>query len=511
MTAAVRDLAARVRAVRIPRAKTSHQERARGRAGRRRPGDRGRGLPTSRLGAGPTKTPTKARQLPTSGTLDSRSRAASPGASSPAGAAVQAVRSGARVRTSGRPSGVPTSASGPRNTARGLGGAARRGRGADRRSPSGRGGVRRPGVPRSACSSRPQRRQALERIVLHATTLRIPIVEVEGGSLTALAGLRRPPGRRRRRRGRGSSPASTTSSPARSSAASRRSCSCSTRSRIPRTSARCSGAPRRPASTGWSSRPQRQAPPQPRRDQGVRGGHRAPPALPGRRPAPVRLTDLHLRGLRIVGSEAEAALSAREADLRGPDRDRRRQRGPRPCARPSGAAATCSSGSRCAARSARSTRPSPGSILLFEALGQRDPDARPAGRRRGSSAGADRGDRRPAPRRTLAAGASREAAPTATRREPGDRSPRSDPEPAAATPSRRSEADGGEGREGCRSTSTAAKRTATEPRGEAGREEGARGPTSRRPEGPLPASRPDARERPDRRRRPAARRPGPSA
>ncbi|HSO30205.1 MAG TPA: RNA methyltransferase substrate-binding domain-containing protein, partial [Candidatus Sulfomarinibacteraceae bacterium] len=35
----------------------------------------------------------------------------------------------------------------------------------------------------------PGRRLALERIVLHATTLRIPIVEVEGGSLTALAGF----------------------------------------------------------------------------------------------------------------------------------------------------------------------------------------------------------------------------------------------------------------------------------------------------------------------------------
>jgi 23S rRNA (guanosine2251-2'-O)-methyltransferase len=35
----------------------------------------------------------------------------------------------------------------------------------------------------------PQRREALERLVLHATTLRIPIVEVEGGSLTALAGF----------------------------------------------------------------------------------------------------------------------------------------------------------------------------------------------------------------------------------------------------------------------------------------------------------------------------------
>jgi tRNA G18 (ribose-2'-O)-methylase SpoU len=35
----------------------------------------------------------------------------------------------------------------------------------------------------------PQRRQALERLVLHATSLRIPIVELEGGSLTALAGF----------------------------------------------------------------------------------------------------------------------------------------------------------------------------------------------------------------------------------------------------------------------------------------------------------------------------------
>jgi 23S rRNA (guanosine2251-2'-O)-methyltransferase len=35
----------------------------------------------------------------------------------------------------------------------------------------------------------PQRRQALERLVLHATSLRIPIVEVEGGTLTAVAGF----------------------------------------------------------------------------------------------------------------------------------------------------------------------------------------------------------------------------------------------------------------------------------------------------------------------------------
>ena len=35
----------------------------------------------------------------------------------------------------------------------------------------------------------PQRRMALEKIVLHATNLRIPIVEVEGGTLTSLAGF----------------------------------------------------------------------------------------------------------------------------------------------------------------------------------------------------------------------------------------------------------------------------------------------------------------------------------
>jgi len=35
----------------------------------------------------------------------------------------------------------------------------------------------------------PDRRHALEQLVLHATTLRIPVVEVEGGTLTSLAGF----------------------------------------------------------------------------------------------------------------------------------------------------------------------------------------------------------------------------------------------------------------------------------------------------------------------------------
>jgi 23S rRNA (guanosine2251-2'-O)-methyltransferase len=35
----------------------------------------------------------------------------------------------------------------------------------------------------------PERRAALDQLVIHATTLRIPVVEVEGGTLTALAGF----------------------------------------------------------------------------------------------------------------------------------------------------------------------------------------------------------------------------------------------------------------------------------------------------------------------------------
>jgi 23S rRNA (guanosine2251-2'-O)-methyltransferase len=35
----------------------------------------------------------------------------------------------------------------------------------------------------------PERRAALDALVIHATTLRIPVVELEGGSLTALAGF----------------------------------------------------------------------------------------------------------------------------------------------------------------------------------------------------------------------------------------------------------------------------------------------------------------------------------
>ena len=96
----------------------------------------------------------------------------------------------------------------------------------------------------------PQRRQALERLVLHATTLRIPIVEVEGGSLTSLAGFDGHQGVALVVERAAILRASRRSSRGRSSAVSHRSSWRWTRSRIPRTSGPSSAAPRPPVSTG---------------------------------------------------------------------------------------------------------------------------------------------------------------------------------------------------------------------------------------------------------------------
>lgn len=162
----------------------------------------------------------------------------------------------------------------------------------------------------------PQRRQALEKIVLHATTLRIPIVEVEGGSLTALAGFDGHQGvavvvearrfasvddilARSIERGE---PAfvlvlDSLEDPQNVGTLLR--------------SAEAAGA------HGVIFPTERQAPLSPAAIKASAG------ATEHLLLAPVddlagTLTDLHLRGLRIVGSEAEAPLTAREADLRGP-------------------------------------------------------------------------------------------------------------------------------------------------------------------------------------------------
>ena len=94
----------------------------------------------------------------------------------------------------------------------------------------------------------PERRAALDALAIHATTLRIPVVEVEGGSLTALAGFDGHQGVALVARPRPAGDLDR-SSACLASAARRRSCSCSTRSRIRRTSARCCAALRRAACT----------------------------------------------------------------------------------------------------------------------------------------------------------------------------------------------------------------------------------------------------------------------
>ncbi len=162
----------------------------------------------------------------------------------------------------------------------------------------------------------PQRRQALEKIVLHATTLRMPNVEVEGGSLTALAGFDGHQGvalvveARRfasiddilaRSIERGEPPfvvvLDSLEDPQNVGTLLR--------------SAEGVGA------HGVVFPTERQAPLSPAAVKASAG------ATEHLLLAPVddlaaTLTDLHLRGARIVGSEADAPLTAREADLRGP-------------------------------------------------------------------------------------------------------------------------------------------------------------------------------------------------
>jgi len=91
---------------------------------------------------------------------------------------------------------------------------------------------------------------------------------------------------------------------------------------------------------------------------------------------PGALTDLHLRGLRVVGTEAEAALTAREADLRGPTAIivGSEGHGLSPAIR-----RRCDLFVRIPMKGAIGSLNAAvaGSILVFEVLGQREPAARP--------------------------------------------------------------------------------------------------------------------------------------
>ena len=162
----------------------------------------------------------------------------------------------------------------------------------------------------------PQRRQALEKLVLHATSLRIPIVELEGGSLTALAGFD------------GHQGVALVVEPRRFATLDEILARAAERGEAPFLLALDSLED--PQNVGTLLRSAEAA--------GVHGvvfpTHRQAPLTPSAVKAsagavehlllaPVddlarALTDLRGHGLRVAGAEAEAPLTARQSDLRGP-------------------------------------------------------------------------------------------------------------------------------------------------------------------------------------------------
>ncbi len=220
----------------------------------------------------------------------------------------------------------------------------------------------------------PQRRNALEQLVLHATRLRIPIVEVEGGSLTAIAGFD------------GHQGVALVVEPRQFAT-------------IDDILARAEERAEPPFVLVLDSLEDPQNVGTLLRSAEAAGVHGI--VFPTRRQAPLSpaavkasagaiehlllspvddlaaaLADLHARGLRIVGSEADAPLTARQTDLRGPLAivvgSEGQGLGPsvrRRCDLMMRIPMRGSIGSLNAAVA--------GSVLLFEAVAQRDPDGRP--------------------------------------------------------------------------------------------------------------------------------------
>ena len=162
----------------------------------------------------------------------------------------------------------------------------------------------------------PQRRLALEKLVLHATNLRIPIVEVEGGTLTQLAGFDGHQGialvtDKRQFAGlddilaraieRGEAPfvlvLDSLEDPQNFGSLLR--------------TAEASGV------HGVIYPVRRQAPLSSAAVKASAGAVEHLLLVPVEDLAE-SLTDLHVRGLRVIGSDADAPLTARQADLRGP-------------------------------------------------------------------------------------------------------------------------------------------------------------------------------------------------
>lgn len=162
----------------------------------------------------------------------------------------------------------------------------------------------------------PQRRDALERLVLHATALRIPIVEVEGGTLTATAGFDGHQGvalvvEARRFAAPDEILAHAIGHDAAPFVLALDSLEDPQNLGSLLRSAEAAGV------DGVLFPTRRQAPLSPAAVKASAG------ATEHLLLAPVddlagALAGLHLRGLRIVGADADAALTYREADLRGP-------------------------------------------------------------------------------------------------------------------------------------------------------------------------------------------------
>ncbi len=221
----------------------------------------------------------------------------------------------------------------------------------------------------------PQRRHALEQVVLHATTLRIPIVEVEGGTLTAITGFD------------GHQGVALVVQPRVFAGLDDILARAIERAEPPFVLVLDSLED--PQNLGTLLRSAEGA--------GVHGvifpTARQAPLSPAAVKAsagatehlllcPVEdlggaLADLHVRGLRVVGTEAGAPLTARQADLRGPIAIviGSEGHGLAPVVR-----RRCDLMVRIPMRGAIGSLNAAvaGSVLLFEALGQRDPTARPA-------------------------------------------------------------------------------------------------------------------------------------
>ncbi len=223
----------------------------------------------------------------------------------------------------------------------------------------------------------PQRRAALEKLVLHATNLRIPIVEVEGGSLTALAGFD------------GHQGVALVVEPRQFASLDDVLARAAERDEPPFILVLDSLED--PHNVGTLLRSAEAA--------GVHGvlfpTHRQAPLSPSAVKAsagaiehlllcpvddlPGALSDLHTRGVRIAGAEGDAPMTARQSDLRGPLAivvgSEGQGLGPAVRRRADLFMRIPMKGAVGSLNAAVA-----GSILLFEALAQRDPNATPSDR-----------------------------------------------------------------------------------------------------------------------------------